>query len=59
MTFYCYLLKYITIKLQQRTLRFCVQYRITTILWFLLVGNMQITMQTHHLQGWQNAGIYE
>ena len=37
-------------QLQQRTLRFfCVQYRITTILWFLLVGNMQITMQIHHL----------
>ena len=28
---------------------FCVQYRITTILWFLLVENMQITMQIHHL----------
>ena len=28
---------------------FCVQYRITTILWFLLVGNMQIAMQIHHL----------
>ena len=28
---------------------FCVQYRITTIFWFLLVGNMQITMQIHHL----------
>ena len=32
-------------QLQQRTLLFCVQYRITTILCFLLVGNMQITMQ--------------
>ena len=28
---------------------FCVQYRITTILWFLLVGNMQVTMLIHHL----------
>ena len=28
---------------------FRVQYRITTILWFLLVGNMQITLQIDHL----------
>ena len=28
---------------------FCVQYRITTILWFLLVGNKQITMQIYQL----------
>ena len=28
---------------------FYVQYRITTILWFLLVENMQVTMQIHHL----------
>ena len=27
---------------------FRVQYRITIILWFLLVGNMQVTMQIHH-----------
>ena len=28
---------------------FYVQYRITTIFWFLLAGNMQVTMQIHHL----------
>ena len=33
----------------QRTLRFFVQYRITTIFWFLLAGNMQVTIQIHHL----------
>ena len=35
-------------QLQQRTLRFFVQYRITTILWFLLVRSVQVTMQIHH-----------
>ena len=35
-------------QLQHALYVFCVQYRITTILWSLLVGNMQVTMQIHH-----------
>ena len=36
-------------QLQQRTLRFCVQDRISIILWFRLVGIMQVTIQIHNL----------